>query len=284
MDAPREVPFHESANRPNLLLGGDRELVLVFAIMAAMLVFAVMKWWSVLAGIALWLAAVGVLARMGKADPLLRHVYLRHIRYRSFYPAKSRFTEHRRHAIGLADLLLYDALIEDGVLLLQDGALLAAWKFRGPDLGSATNAEMATLSARLGAILKFGSGWMVQCDSIRSQAPGYPEEQQFPDSITRLIDDERKEQFMAEGAHFESEYFLSLTYLPPVAREERVKGWMFEGMKREQGVATRVLEHFKARLTAFEDVFTSIFAATRLKSVVQKDARGNTVVYDELLR
>jgi len=90
MEAPREVPFHESANRPNLLLGGDRELVLVIAILAAMLVFAVMKWWSVLAGIALWLTAVGVLARMGKADPLLRHVYLRHIRYRSFYPAKSR--------------------------------------------------------------------------------------------------------------------------------------------------------------------------------------------------
>jgi type IV secretion system protein VirB3 len=90
MEAPRQVPFHESANRPNLLLGGDRELVLVFAILAAMLVFAVMKWWSVLAGIALWLMSVAVLARMGKADPLLRQAYLRHIRYRSFYPAKSR--------------------------------------------------------------------------------------------------------------------------------------------------------------------------------------------------
>ena len=90
MEAPRQVPFHESANRSNLLLGGDRELVLVFAILAAMLVFAVMKWWSVLAGIALWLMSVAVLARMGKADPLLRHVYLRHIRYRSFYPAKGR--------------------------------------------------------------------------------------------------------------------------------------------------------------------------------------------------
>ena len=90
MDAPRQVPFHESANRPNLLLGGDRELVLVFAILAAMLVFAVMKWWSVVAGVVLWLTAVGVLARMGKADPLLRQVYLRHIRYRAFYPAKSR--------------------------------------------------------------------------------------------------------------------------------------------------------------------------------------------------
>jgi len=90
MDAPREVPFHDSANRPNLLLGGDREMVLVFAILAAMLVFAVMKWWSVVAGIVLWLTAVGVLARMGKADPLLRKVYIRHIRYRDFYPAKSR--------------------------------------------------------------------------------------------------------------------------------------------------------------------------------------------------
>jgi len=90
MDRPREIPFHESANRPHLLMGGDRELVLVSAILAAMLVFAVMKWWSILAGLIFWLVAVGVLARMAKADPLLRHVYLRHIRYRSFYPAKSR--------------------------------------------------------------------------------------------------------------------------------------------------------------------------------------------------
>lgn len=33
--------------------------------------------------------------------------------------------EHRRKAAGLADLLLYDSIIDDGVLLLQDGALLA---------------------------------------------------------------------------------------------------------------------------------------------------------------
>jgi len=90
MDAPREIPFHQSANRPHLLLGGDRELVLVFGVMAAMLIFAVMTWWSIVAGLVLWLAAVAVLARMGKVDPLLRHVYVRHVRYRAFYPAKSR--------------------------------------------------------------------------------------------------------------------------------------------------------------------------------------------------
>lgn|SRR5690606_30646057 len=88
MERPREIVIHQSANRPQLLLGGDRELVLFAALMAAMLVFALVTWWGVIAGVALWFASVAVLSRMGKADPLLRQVYLRHVRYQSFYPAK----------------------------------------------------------------------------------------------------------------------------------------------------------------------------------------------------
>ena len=69
MDQPREVPFHESANRPQLLMGGDRELILVSAILAAMLVFAVMKWWSILGGLALWLIAAGPLVARQEPRP-----------------------------------------------------------------------------------------------------------------------------------------------------------------------------------------------------------------------
>src|SRR5215467_2357256 len=134
---------------------------------------------------------------------------------------------------GLADLLMYDALLEDGILLQQDGSLVAAWSFRGPDMASATHAEMAALSARLNNILRFGSGWMLQCDAIRSQTPEYPKQGAFPDIATRIIDDERRQQFTADGMHFESEYFLCLTYLPPLETEEKVQGWMFEGQKRK---------------------------------------------------
>src|SRR5712671_1555483 len=94
--------------------------------------------------------------------------------------------EHRTRALGLPDLLLYDALIDDGVMLLQDGALLAAWSFRGPDMASATPGEMAALSARLNSVLKLGTGWMIQCDAIRSPAPEYPRPGDFPDPITTL--------------------------------------------------------------------------------------------------
>jgi type IV secretory pathway VirB4 component len=127
--------------------------------------------------------------------------------------------EHREKPRGLADLLLPHALVDDGILLQQDGSLLAGWSFRGPDMMSASPAEMDALSARLNGAIRLGSGWMVQCDAIRSRAPGYPEQGAFPDPITRLIDDERRQQFMQEGAHFESEYFLTLTYLPPVEAE-----------------------------------------------------------------
>jgi type IV secretory pathway VirB4 component len=137
--------------------------------------------------------------------------------------------EHRKTPRGLADLLLPYALIDDGILLQQDGSLLAAWSYRGPDMMSSAAAEMDALSARLNHVLRLGSGWMIQCDAIRSRAPGYPEPGSFPDPISRIIDDERRQQFMAEGVHFESEYFLTLTYLPPVEVEERAKGWLFDG-------------------------------------------------------
>jgi type IV secretory pathway TrbD component len=88
MEKPREIVIHQSANRPHLLLGGDRELVLFAALLSAMLAFALVTWWGVLTGIVLWFMSVAILSRMGKADPLLRRVYLRHLRYRAFYPAK----------------------------------------------------------------------------------------------------------------------------------------------------------------------------------------------------
>jgi len=123
--------------------------------------------------------------------------------------------EHRAKPRGLADLLLPHALIEDGILLQQDGSLLTGWTYRGPDMMSAAPAEMDALSARLNSVLRLGSGWMLQCDAIRSRAPGYPEQGAFPDGVTRVIDDERRQQFMQEGAHYESEYFLTL--LPATA-------------------------------------------------------------------
>lgn len=91
-DRPREVILHQSANRPNQILGGDRELMLMAMLAAVTLAFSLGTWWGIGLSVAFWVGAVAVLQRMGKADPMLRQVYMRHIRYRDFYPAKSGLT------------------------------------------------------------------------------------------------------------------------------------------------------------------------------------------------
>ena len=81
--------IHQSANRPNQLMGGDRELVLVSLLTSVALAFSLASWWGLGVSVAWYIGAMAVLKRMGKADPLLRQVYMRHIRYRPFYTAKS---------------------------------------------------------------------------------------------------------------------------------------------------------------------------------------------------
>src|SRR5580692_10666262 len=193
--------------------------------------------------------------------------------------------EHRANPRGLADLLLPHALIEDGILLQQDGSLLTGWTYRGPDMMSAAPAEMDALSARFNHVLRLGSGWMIQCDAIRSRAPGYPEAGAFPDPVTRVIDDERRQQFMAEGAHFESDYFLTLTYLPPIEAEEKVKGWMFEGRNGDvgSGVVHQILERFKSRVEMFENVFSALFRIEKLNRCGFLDDHGFYQVHDRML-
>ena len=77
--------IHRALSRPNHLMGADRELVLLTGLATVILMFVVLTWYSVLSGIVIWIAVVGVLRIMAKADPMMRQVYLRHIRYRPNY-------------------------------------------------------------------------------------------------------------------------------------------------------------------------------------------------------
>jgi len=83
----RELPIHTAAHRRILVVGGDRELVLLAALLCAMLGIAVLTWWSVVLALLLWVASVAGLAHLARRDPLFRLVYARHLAYRDFYAA-----------------------------------------------------------------------------------------------------------------------------------------------------------------------------------------------------
>ena len=88
-DQPVTTPIRASLNRPQLLMGGDRDVVVALGGFCALVAVTVMSFVSFVIGFVTFLVCTGVLARIGKADPLMRKVYGRHVRYTDFYPAKS---------------------------------------------------------------------------------------------------------------------------------------------------------------------------------------------------
>ena len=81
--------------------------------------------------------------------------------------------EYRKKPQALADFLPWAALVAPGVIANKDGSFQRTARFRGPDLDSATPAELVGVTARLNnALRKLGSGWAIS--SRRSGSPPRP--------------------------------------------------------------------------------------------------------------
>ena len=161
--------------------------------------------------------------------------------------------EYARRPARLCDYLPWAALVAPGVVLNKDGSFQRTAEFRGPDLDSATDAEVAAVAARLNnALRRLGSGWALFVEARRDLAIAYPDDV-FPDPVSALVDEERKAQFRGAGAHCESRYFLTLCYLPPAERT----GWL-EGLFVE-GRAGQAVD-WRAQLAGFIDLSERLLA------------------------
>jgi type IV secretion system protein TrbE len=98
--------------------------------------------------------------------------------------------QFRDKAQGVADLLNWSHLTDDGIVQGKDGSLIAGWFYRGPDIASSTDSERNWLSERVNAALaKLGGGWAQWTDSARLPSASYPppELSHFPDPVSRLV-------------------------------------------------------------------------------------------------
>lgn len=91
-----KITIHPSLVRPMLFMGGDRTLVILALLLSSYLGYLVSirygLWWGLPSGALLWLSAIYCLREMAIADPYLWPVLLRAKQYKSYYPARGRFT------------------------------------------------------------------------------------------------------------------------------------------------------------------------------------------------
>ncbi|MER8536728.1 conjugal transfer protein TrbE [Mesorhizobium sp. M1005] len=144
-------------------------------------------------------------------------------------------SEYRGKADRLADHLPWAALVAPGIVLNKDGSFQRTFRFRGPDLESATEAELVGICARANnALRRLGSGWALFFGAERVEALGYPNSR-FPDAASWLVDEERRAAFEGKVEHFESRDYLSLLFMPPPDAQARAESALVD-FRHSQGV------------------------------------------------
>jgi type IV secretion/conjugal transfer VirB4 family ATPase len=149
--------------------------------------------------------------------------------------------EYRKRPQRLADYLPWAAFIGPGVVLNKDGSFQKTVGFRGPDLDSSTAYELVAARARMNNVLRrLGSHWCLHMEAARRLAPAYPA-CDFPIAAAAMIDRERREAFTADAQHFESQCFLTFTYLPPAEGMTRLGDFFLE--RPDSGGATKSVSY-----------------------------------------
>ena len=195
--------------------------------------------------------------------------------------------EFRRTSKGLADLLNYSCLVAPGVVLCKDAMLLAGFLYAGPDISSRTPNDRNALCERINAaLLRLGSGWTTWVDAIRIPTETYPASNRshFPDPISRLIDEERRQQFLAEGVHYENEYAIVFGYLPPLRRKGRLVDMLYDDdPAAEASPGSRILAQFEKDLAAVQNAIGDAVRLRRMGDASVTDGHGVFHHRDEMV-
>ncbi len=198
--------------------------------------------------------------------------------------------KHRSRDAGLADLLNYAAMVDDGVIVGKNGSFMAAWIYKGSDNASSTDEQREIVSFRINQALSgLGNGWMLHVDAVRRPAANYSsrDTSHFPDGLSAAIDEERRRLFESLGTMYEGYFVLTLTYFPPLLAQRKFVELMFDDDTQapDHKTSTRgLIEFFKRECATIESRLSSALILQRLRGhkVVNED--GSQVTHDDFLR
>lgn len=160
----------------------------------------------------------------------------------------------------LADYLPWACAPSPGVILNKDGSFQTTFRYRGPDLDSATQEELVAVMARINNVLRrFGSGWALFFEATREEARDYPG-CAFPDAASWLVDMERTLQSDEAGARYESRYYLTLLWLPPADAAGHAEKALIQRPEAEESAGWRQrLQSFEQQAARAFDLLSTCF-------------------------
>lgn len=289
----QEVDIHQSLTRAFLLMNAERKVALFVSLTSGIFVIAFMQtfeWFLLAFAVALWVTGMWGARKLAKVDPYMMAVYQKFKKYRAMYSANSKtlITEDSPASPELSSLLPYGTLIRPDVLLNKDGSLVACFFYQGKDVDSSTYSNRNVSSTQIkDAVTRLGSGWMIQADTIRVEENFYPSrsDSHFEDSISSMIEEERRELFEQEGNHYITINALTVTYVPPMKNESKLTAAFIKQDKgTRQSFAEIHLSTFDNTLNPFIDQLSTHLAIERMGSYAYTDEDGEEHYISNLLQ
>lgn len=166
-------------------------------------------------------------------------------------------SEHKKLPTRFADHLPWALLVKPHIVVNKNGSLMACFRFRGPDLFSATREELVAVTARFNNALKrLPAGWALYADDHRFRTESFTQSE-WPDPVTHVLDAERGE-FFKNQAHFENRYFLTLVFLPPRDLAARIGTLFYEGDHRSHKGFEQQVEYFDQERRRIQNLISEV--------------------------
>lgn len=199
-----------------------------------------------------------------------------------------KYSTYERTSEGFSDLLQYDCLIEENILLLKNGSLLSAFCYTGKDMSEISFDEQANMTNLISkAIYELGSGWTINFDSVRVETLKYSDRaySNFHKKIAYCIDEERRSYFNQKDTMFNTINFITITYTPPLLMQTKFIDSMYTESNSGDNISTfdKNLINFKNKLTNFISILSSVFKLETLGNIEYIDEYGTTITRNTLL-
>lgn len=193
----------------------------------------------------------------------------------------------RANGPATSSLCPWRTLPHSGVVASKRGLLLAGYYAAPPDAASSTPEEREQTSHALNqGLLNFGTGTAMWTDVAVVPAASYPaaSRSHFPDPVSRMIEDERRQQFSAQDAHYENERVIVVAYQSPAALANNLGKIMYRGNGMAVGPQAAAEATFARMLDRFESAAGRALRLRRMASYDVADPyTGEPMQRDELV-
>lgn len=137
-----------------------------------------------------------------------------------------RLKEFQDHPRRISDMLPWALLVTPSVLQHKTGVLSRILKYRGADLESVTAQTLDLLTVRLNQAMQgLGEGFALHVEAYRHEVEP-PPSLSWKHPVAGMVDEIRRENFSDAASLFETDYYMTFTYVP--ARAPKKSGGIFD--------------------------------------------------------